>query len=196
MASPNTKKTDDIEENELYNTPNKAMQGFEKFVFEDVEDVVFYDPCDGIGGISDWLEARGAKVYRSDIKTYRCLPAGSNSWLGERDFLSITKEDIPEDVEYLIFNPPFTLTEAFIDKAHELGLPFFMFNRLTALESQSRAKKFIDKWYLEMVYIFGYRVECTKGVEQTKTANAVCYAWFYFSSGFGCSVNPEVSWIV
>lgn len=192
MASPNTKKQakDKIEENELYNTPVEAMVALSNL--ESLDGLVFYDPCDGIGGISDYLELKGAKVYRSDIKKYR----ECNNWLGERDFLSLTEKDIPEDVDFLIFNPPFTLTEAFIDKAYDLDLPLWMFNRLTVLESISRATKFVNKWNLDRVCVFGRRVSCTKGEAKEPTANSVCYAWYQFGTETGWRGSATIEWIL
>ena len=67
MSSPNTKRNPDkeIEENELYSTPTIALETFYKQypeVFDKFK--VFYDPCDGMGQISDYLESIGKKVYR------------------------------------------------------------------------------------------------------------------------------------
>lgn len=192
MATSNSRRNTDAHEDDLYSTPVEALEAF--FDEEGIQSAlengdVFYDVCDGLGAISDYLSSRGIKVYRSDIKKYR----ECDNWLGEKDFLTISKEDVPKDVTALIFNPPFSLTEEFIDKAHELKLPLVMFNRLSTLASQRRATKFVKSWGLFLVHVFGFRVSCPKGVNKEPTANAVDYAWFQFDPKY--TGVPALSWI-
>lgn len=190
MATPNTKRKQDAEENNLYSTPIEALLPLEHMIgMMQREGFVGWDCCDGLGDISDFFEERGVKMYRSDIKKYR----DCQNWLGEIDFLSVTKDMVPEDVKFLVHNPPFPLTEEFVDKAHELGLPLLMFNRLAALETNSRAKKFRNKWCLERVDVFGYRVSCTKGINREPTANSVSYAWYFFTPNY--DGEPTIGWI-
>jgi hypothetical protein len=189
MASVNTKRKQDAHEDDLYSTPIESLHAIKETISELPEGTIFYDPCDGLGDISDYIEALGYKVFRSDIKNYR----DCSNWLGTIDFLTMTRDDIPACVDILVFNPPFTLTEEFVDKAHELGLPLLMFNRLTTLESNSRAKKFKGDWCLERLEVFGYRVSCTKGVDREPTANSVSYAWYFFNPRYGG--EPTVGWI-
>ena len=176
MASPNTKRNnaEQIEKNELYSTPTIALETFyEQFpeVFDRYK--VYYDPCDGMGQISDFLESKGKKVYRGDIVNYK------DNLDYEGDFLKCTV--LPEDVECVVMNPPFTLTGEFVDKALSLCPNLLMFNRLTTIESKSRAEKFKSKdWNLKTMYQFGFRVSCPKGVDFETTANSVAYSWFEF----------------
>jgi len=168
MASPNTrkKKTDDTIN--LYNTPSKAMEGLDKYypeVFDQFK--VYYDPCNGLGKISNYLKERGHKVYTSDKIDY-----GLGDTL--QDFLKL--ESIPDDVNCIIFNPPFLLTEEFVDHAIKLCRQsnkcrnVLMFNRLNTLESISRGNKFYhNKWNLDTAYIFSYRVSCTEGINEKPT---------------------------
>lgn len=181
MALPPMRKIGD--QDELYNTPEVAMDAFTT-IFPSFDSYTWWDPCDGLGGISDYLSEKGAKVYRSDtVKRRDC-----KNWLGSLDFLKA--QESPAD--YLIFNPPFTLTEAFIDKAHELGKPFWMINRLTTLESK-RALKFMHRWGMESVHVFSFRISFTKGIGRIATGRAVPYAWFHFDLK---SKEPVIKWIL
>lgn len=193
MASPNTKKTKDIEQNELYNTPEIALESFYE-QFPEVFDshFVYFDPCNGLGKISNFLQSLDKKVYTNDIIDY-----GIHQDYVE-NFLDIEK--IPDDVDCIIFNPPFTLTEQFVDHAvklcdnHHSCQSVLMFNRMTTIESNSRARKFKSKeWGLDTMYQFGFRVSCTKGVNEESTANSVAYSWFEFKKRH--VEHPKLKWI-
>lgn len=195
MATSNTYRGKNVEDNELYNTPEIALSAFEKQFGVLSEFSVFYDPCNGLGKISDYIEnnIEGSKVYRNDLIDYSHLVKQDSVC----DFLLVDK--LPEDVECIIMNPAFTLTEKFIDHAHFLMdnskncKTILMFNRLTTVESIGRATKFSDgTWNLFGMYVFGYRVSCTKGVNEEKTANSVAYAWYEFNKG--CT-QPNLYWI-
>ena len=87
-----------------------------------------------------------------------------------------------------MFNPPFKLSEEFIDKALELCDDLIMFNRATILETKSRSRKHFDKsWPLKRFYSFANRVSCTEGVNREKASNSVWYGFFVYNS-FG---NPD-----
>ncbi len=181
MASPNTKRDVSKGGDDLYITPPVALESFYEQYRSVIDQFqVFLDPCDGLGSISDFLESKGKKVYRYDLIDYR------GKLDKEVDFLTL--ESIPEDVECIIFNPPFKLTKEFIDKALSLHSNLLMFNRMTTIETNTRAKKLDSKeWDLKNMFQFGFRVSCPKGVlnEQGEvvlepTANSVAYSWFEF----------------
>lgn len=190
MASSNSKRNpkEMIEENELYSTPTIALETFHNQypeVFGKYK--CFYDPCDGLGQISDYLESIGKKVYRGDIVDYRSKLNFKESFL--------SREAIPEDVDCIIFNPPFTLTEEFVDKALSLCPNLIMFNRLTTIESNARANKLNSgEWPMTCLYQFGFRVSCPKGTDMEKSPNSVAYSWLTFDrySTDGC----RLKWIV
>lgn len=187
MASSNIRRGNDIDENELYSTPIEALESFYKAypeVFDQYE--VYLDPADGLGALSDFLESIGKKVYRYDLVDYR----GKLEHQG--DFLEIAS--IPEDVECIITNPPFTLTEKFVDKSLSLCSNLIMFNRATVLETKDRSRKHLTKeWPLKKFWSFGNRVSCTKGVDKKPTANAVWYGWFEYKTSY--TGEPEIGWL-
>ncbi len=183
MASANTKRKpkEEIEGNELYNTPDIALGSFYD-QYPEVFDCYtkYYDPCNGLGKISNFLKGIGKGCITSDIVDYGCQDF-------VQDFLKL--DVLPEGVDCVVMNPPFTLTEAFIDKFYELAskekryISLLMFNRMTTIESNSRSKKLKDfTWIMESMWQFGFRVSCTKGVNEEPTANSVAYSWFEFCS--------------
>lgn len=184
MASSNTKRVASKSEDDLYNTPTEALEAaWNEGLFDPFE--VYYDPCNGLGKISDFLISKGKKVYTSDIVDYGCQDHVV-------DFLKV--ESIPEDVECIVFNPPFKLTEEFIDHAYYLLGNIIMFNRASVLETKSRSRKHYNgDWYLKDFYSFGNRVSCTKGAEEKPTANSVWYGWFVYTKYY--IDHPAIHWL-
>jgi hypothetical protein len=177
VSSSNTKRNPEsqIEKNELYNTPTIAMESLHSQYPSVLERFnVFYENSDGMGQISDYLESIGKKVYRADIVDYR----GKLNF--KEDFLQ--REALPADVECIIMNPPFTLTEEFMDKSLSLCPNVIMFNRTSTIASIGRGKKFNSgEWPCTNMYQFSFRVSCPKGVEMEPTANSVDYAFYVFN---------------
>lgn len=197
MASVNTKRKpkSEIESNELYNTPEIALESFYdqySYIFDDYKK--YYDPCNGLGNISNFLKSIGKECITSDIVDYGCQDS-------VQDFLTLDR--LPEGVDCVVMNSPFTLTEAFIDKFYELAskeespITLLMFNRMTTIESNSRSRKLkYGEWHMENMFQFGFRVSCTKGVNEEPTANSVAYAWFEFiKDDFEYDYAPSLHWI-
>lgn len=195
MATANTKRNKNTEANQLYNTPEIGLTSFYN-QFPEVFDSysLYFDPCNGLGKISNYLKNLGKDVITSDLIDY-----------GDQDFVAnfLELEELPSGVDCIIFNPPFTLTKEFIDHAYYLANKAYnkpailMFNRLTTLESKARSKKFKSgEWNLSYCYVFGFRVSCTEGVEEKATANSVSYAWYEFETGANYSITPALEWIV
>ena len=88
-----------------------------------------WEPTHGAGSISDVLRAAGHTVHASDkfVKpNYPCR---------ELDFLTQT---IPDDYDWVVFNPPFSQLAEFLGRACSLGKPFAMLCPLYTLETPSR----------------------------------------------------------
>lgn len=185
MASPNTKRDNSLQDSDLYITPLEALEAADKEGLFDRFNV-YFDPCNGLGDIADFLRAKGKKVYTSDKYDYGCQDYVA-------DFL--TYEKVPADVECIIFNPPFKLSEEFIDKALSLHPNLLMFNRATILETASRSRKHKTKeWKLKKFWSFGYRVSCNKGTDREPTANAVWYGISEYDQNY--TGEPTIDWFI
>ena len=187
MATSNTKRNVGKSGLDLYNTPTDALEAaYEAGIFDKFQR--YWDPCNGLGKISDFLKDKGKKVITSDVNDY-----GKQDWV--EDFLTATDFDvITSRIECIVMNPPFKLTEEFIDHALTLCPNLIMFNRAVVLESVSRSRKHQEgSWPLKEFYSFANRVTCTKGVEEEKTSNAVWYAWYVYEDGY--KGKPTVDWL-
>jgi hypothetical protein len=187
MTSANTKRNPNAETNDLYSTPKAALDCFYNQypeVFESYN--TYYDPCNGLGDIADYLRSIGKVVITSDLIDYGL---GDNI----KDFLTL--EEIDPEVDCIIMNPPYTLTGKFIDKALDLCNNVLMFNRTSTLESIYRGTKFESReWPLANYWQFSHRVSCTKGISRELTSNSVSYGWFELCRGF--SGKTEMDWIL
>lgn len=182
MASPNTRRNHDAEENDLYITPKDGLVAMEKFIKK--EDVLF-DPCAGLGDMADHFCNLGNIVLTNDVNNYN-IPLTF-----EEDFLSFRWE---LRVDCVIMNPPYTLTSQFINKALTIADRVVMFNRLSILEGQKRGDKFSSReWPLKECDVFSYRVSCVKGRSREPTNNAVAYAVYEFDKNY--KGEPTLGWI-
>ena len=94
---------------DFYPTPPEATQALLDFLKLPSETVV-WEPACGEGHMVKVMERKGLSVVGTDLQT-------------GTDFLTA---DMPEDVQWIITNPPFSLAEQFIRKSAEHGVPFAM----------------------------------------------------------------------
>jgi len=184
MASPNTtrKAAAGVD---LYNTPVEAVTAaIGRGIFDGFNR--FWDPCDGLGGISHPLIDARFDVVTSDLIDY-----GLGQDL-KGDFLKAAW--VPSGVDCIVMNPPFLLTEQFISKALEVCPSLIMFNRATVLESKTRSRKHDSgAWPLKRFYSFGNRVSCSKGIDKEPQPNSVWYGWFVYERGYQGA--PSIEWL-
>jgi hypothetical protein len=126
MASSNMKMLKmtgvNKESDECY-TPQSGIHPLLEFLDSGM---VFYDCTSGISSnIVNTLNYNG----------FKCLSSG------DKDFLS---DEIPDDVDVIITNPPYSQKDKFIARCYELGKPFALLLPVSALQGQTRGKMFID----------------------------------------------------
>lgn len=186
MASSNTKRNKEARHDDLYSTPKEAVDVMLKYYGNMLRVCKVLEPCCGLGAISKPMVGRGIKVDSIDLYDHGYGTPGI-------DFLSFTPE---KEYDFVVMNPPFKLTEEFMDKALQVAkVGVVMFNRLTTLESIGRATKFANgEWPLAHVHVFGYRVSCPEGPEMKPSPNSVAYAWYVFEKCF--EGEPTLSWIL
>lgn len=132
-----------------------------------------WEPCDGLGHISDTLIAKGYDVRRSDLYT-----RGRN--IEQIDFLGCD-EIWDGDI---VTNPPYSAATAFVRKAlaaATTGHKVAMWLRILYLESMERNKLFSEFPPLR-VWISSRRIPC--GKDGKFGASAQGYAWFVWEKGY------------
>lgn len=132
-----------------------------------------WEPCDGLGHISNTLKASGYDVRCSDI-----LTRGRD--IERLDFLT-NKERWDGDI---ISNPPYSDALPIILKAIEAiseGHKVAMWLRILFLEGKAR-QKFYREYPPKRVWISSTRIPCSKN-GQHFGASAQGYAWFIWEKG-------------
>lgn len=105
-----------------YWTPKWAIENIIPIIPKDVK--VIWECACGDKWISKVLEENGYKVISTDIDT-------------GLDFLT---NEIKEDYDLILTNPPFSLKSNFLSRCYELNKPFLLLCPITILESKKRLK--------------------------------------------------------
>lgn len=155
---------------DLYCTNPKAVE--ELLALETFSNDI-WEPCDGLGHISDTLTWHGYEVRRSDIET-----RGRD--INAIDFLTYNGEPWHGDI---ITNPPYSQATEFIQKALAVvtdGCKVAMWLRLLFLEGKSR-KALFKQYPPKRIWVSSSRIPCGKNGEFG--ASVMAYAWYIWEKG-------------
>lgn len=143
------------------------------------ENTTIWEPACGEGHMSEVFKERGYEVCSSDLHDRGYGVVGV-------DFLSTPRVDIKRS-EWIITNPPFSLSEQFIRKAINHGLPFALLLKSQYWHSSKRRKIF-EEYRPEAVlpltwrpdFLFGKKsgsptMECIWTVWGTEPAKQTLY---------------------
>ncbi len=133
-----------------------------------------WEPCDGLGHISDTLAASGHRVRRSDI-----VSRGRD--IEELDFLKYDGEVWDGAI---VTNPPYSCATEIIRKALSVvadGCKVAMWLRILFLESKERQLMFAEH-PPRRIWISSRRIPC--GKEGVFGASAQGFAWFIWEKGY------------
>lgn len=156
---------------DLYCTHPKAVE--ELLKLEQFSPQI-WEPCDGLGHISDTLIANGYDVRRSDITT-----RGRD--IEQLDFLAYDSEQWQGDI---ITNPPYSCATDMVRKALSVvadGCKVAMWLRILYLESAER-KRLFEEFPPVRVWISSRRIPC--GKDGKFGASAQGYAWYVWKKGY------------
>ncbi|MBE0695183.1 MAG: SAM-dependent DNA methyltransferase [Aquamicrobium sp.] len=138
-----------------------------------------WDPCCGKGHMAVPLGEYFDGVFASDV----------HDWgYGDRhglDFTFAAAEDAPWPVDWIFINPPFTLAEAFLERALRIarvGVALFV-----RLQWQEGGERYWSIWNGDrrphLVCPFAERVAIIEGVWDPEASSATAYMWVVFVHG-------------
>ena len=145
---------------DLYYTPSYATELIVPYLHGTI-----WECAAGEGHITIVLEDHGLEVYETDVA------------FGV-DFLT---SDLPEGVDMIVTNPPYSLKDKFLKHCYDLGIPFALLLPLTTLGGMKRTKMY-NEYGLEIL-IPDRRINFIY-----KGAGKAC--WFH-SAWFCHNVLPE-----
>lgn len=189
MATPNTKRDEKQSSNDLYTTPEEALDAIWPYMEGEVRAAKsILEPCAGMLDIAEYIDSH---VIDGTIYTNELYPVEWTHYDNTADFLA---EDTGiGEHDLIVTNPPYNKAADSILKGFEHAPIQWHFLRLSFLEGQERFEKLFNLGKLSDVYIFTYRVSCPKGVNREKTANSVCYAWYRFDKYY--VGEPKLHWL-
>lgn len=185
---------DEVAEHDLYCTHPESIQLFlnkckERKIYLPHD---IWEPCCGLGSISDELINAGYNVLSTDL-----IDRGYGE--GNIDFLKLTKETLRSEWKLyskcIFTNPPYKYATECVNKALELldddGI-CIMFLKTTFLESKNRIKLF-DKKKLKYVWQYVKRQGCGKNTRTFENSGAAAYSMFIWDNAY--NGLPELDWI-
>lgn len=165
---------------DFYPTPEYVTQSL-------LDREVFYgkiwEPACGDGAMSKVLIKNGYDVISSDL-------IDRNYGHGEIDFLSTQQFNC---VENIITNPPFSLSQQFIEHSLKVATDkVAIFGKLALLESKSRKELFLNIPFKKL-WVFSSRVKLTRNGEPYKNGGMIAFGWYVFQHGY--KGEPTIGWI-
>lgn len=138
-----------------------------------------WEPTCNRGYMARPLEEYFKRVYATDVHDY--------GWRGQnavKDFLWPDKSKLSNRYVWLIFNPPFTLAQQFIQRAHELrpeGVAAIV--RTSFLEGIRRYTELFSVRRPNIIAQFSERVPMVKGRYDPEASSATSYCWLVWRHG-------------
>lgn len=134
-----------------------------------------WEPCDGLGHISDTLAENGYDVRRSDIIT-------RNRGIEQLDFLIYDGKEWQGDI---ITNPPYSCATDMVRKALSVvadGCKVAMWLRILFLESKHRQELFRE-FPPKRIWVSSSRIPCSDR-DGNFRGSAQGYAWYLWQKGY------------
>lgn len=155
---------------DFYETPSEAVEKL-LTVWKPPAGTKMWEPSCGAGAISKILVKHGYDVVSTDIE---------DRGYGEPhvDFLEQTETRAP----IIITNPPFNISQEFVEKSLELAPQSIFLLRLQWISGQRRYKKFYSTGLLSTLFVHSSRIPRMHEPNYTgkKTTSTIDFAWFLF----------------
>lgn len=171
------------QKDELFPTPPWATRALVEIVLPrlHVRNLgTVWEPCAGLGHMSDTLRGYSADVIATDKNIYP-LADGRTTHAFDVAPLDFLKGDRPRSVDWIITNPPFMQSQAMVERALQLargGVAVAL--RMQWLETLSRWELF-RRCPPSLFAAFVERVAMSEGGWDPKDKKATGYAWFIWA---------------
>lgn len=170
------------EELEHWETPEWAAKAILK---KEILTQIVLDPCCGIGLLAEVAHRKKYNVIANDIHHWGYQAQGSTQdFLGTESFISMA--------DFTVFmNPPFSLSEKFVDKSFDLGArKIVCFQKFSWYEGAYDTGKKRGQWWEKRrparIWICGDRADCWRHdipKDKRTSGTPTAYAWFVWERG-------------
>lgn len=172
---------------ELFPTPPWATRALMTHVLPAIGPWSAWDPCAGLGHMSDVLREDFDHVRASDVFLYPLEAGGDTGRLeiDAFDFLDIHAVVRQSEVDWIVTNPPFSKAAEMLDHAlmkATRGVALLM--RMQWLEGETRYRAVFEEKAPSLICPFVERVPMCEGGWDPAGSTATMYAWFvWFRDG-------------
>ena len=184
------KNNEEREPLDYYATPSEEVKNgiltIKPWDLNDTKNLVILEPSAGGGHMIKGIRDSGFEghILGTDIAPHPKIELcyGDRILADEiYDFCS-GKYPYARGFDYIVMNPPFSLTTPFVNHALDIAKKgVLMFNRLQFIESQKRYELIFSENPPSKIYQYVDRINCAKGGDFSKKQNsAQAYAWFYW----------------
>lgn len=148
-----------------------------------------WEPCCGMGHLSERLKKRGYVVHSTDL-----IDRG----YGHQGIDFLKQTEMKTWTRNIITNPPYSYAQEFVEHSMSLlpdGGKLAMFLKLTFLEGKKR-KSMFAKYPPETVYVSSSRILCAKNGDfenANAKGSAVAYAWYVWCKGY--YGETKIKWV-
>ena len=188
---------------EFFPTPPWATRALVHRVFPNLRDLPAggsaWEPCAGLGHMSDVLVEAFDRVRASDVFLYPfegpARPA-IRHWIERFDFLDEAAVAAAEPVDWIITNPPFTKAARMLGLAlakARIGVAFLM--RMQWLEGAQRYAEVFARRGPTVIAPFVERVPMCEGGWDPDGSTATMYAWFVWRRCAGDWQHASGDWL-
>ena len=150
------------------------------------EGALIWEPCLGLGSITEVLEAAGYEVVGSDLFTPNegggfTMNIDQSFVECEVDGQSLVECAVPKGVTHIVTNPPFSEKLAFIQRFYRLGLPTYCLLPVDTLGHKGCSKLF-EAHGVELFFLSGKAAKTFYKVSEARDVDIGVCAWFGFNT--------------
>lgn len=164
------------------------------------KNITILEPCAGGGHMIKGIRDSGFEggIVGTDIAAHPKIELQFGDVILADEIYDFCSTNYPyeDGIDYIVMNPPFSLTIPFVNHALDIAKKgVLMFNRLQFVESQKRYDLIFKYNPPNKIYQYVDRINCAKSGDFSKKLNGTqAYAWFFWDKKKAYS-STEFYWI-
>ena len=184
------KNNEEREPLDYYATPPEEVVNIIKILkpwdLDNNKEIIILEPCAGGGHIIKGIRDSGFKggIIGTDVAEHPQIKLQYGDIILSDEIYDFCSNKYPYEkgIDYIVMNPPFSLTIPFVNHALDIAKKgVLMFNRLQFIESQKRYELIFSENPPNEIYQYVDRIYLPKGGDfSTKGSSSQAYAWFYW----------------
>ena len=169
---------------DLYTTLERTITPLLPVLLERHKGAHVWEPCIGLANIADVLSAAGFSVVGTDLFSPDGALQPEESFIAvEHSGVSYAPCEVPEGVDIIVTNPPFSDKLAFIQRFFDLGIPVFSILPLETLTHKGCVALFKERGVELFILPGGSSASSFFKVSESRNVSVGGCAWFGFNTG-------------